>query len=210
MRVHLVRHGHVHNPDKILYGRLPEFRLSDAGEAMARAVAEWFVAEGTDVGRVVASPLLRAQQTAAPIAAAFGLGIDTDERLIEAGNLYEGGKIQSGPKDFAHPRNWWLLRNPAKPSWGEPYRDQELRMWAAIFDAAAQTPDHDTVMVSHQLPIWVTRMSFERRRFLHDPRSRECGLGSVTSFTIVDGEATEMAYATPAQGIAVPKYGADA
>ena len=203
MRVHLVRHGHVHNPDKILYGRLPEFRLSDAGEAMARAVAEYFVAQGTDVGRVVASPLLRAQQTAAPIAAAYGLEVDTDDRLIEASNLYEGGKIQSGAKDFVHPRNWWLLRNPARPSWGEPYREQEARMWAAILDAAATTPDHDTVLVSHQLPIWVTRMSFEKRRFLHDPRSRECGLGSMTSFTIADGVATAINYATPAAHIAV-------
>jgi len=206
--VHLVRHGHVHNPDKILYGRLPEFRLSDAGEAMARAVAEYFVAQGSDVTRVVASPLTRAQQTAAPIAGAFGLGIDTDERLIEAGNVYEGGPIQSGPKDFAHPRNWWRLRNPAKPSWGEPYTEQRDRMWAAINDAAAANPDHETVMVSHQLPIWVARMSFEQRRFLHDPRSRECALGSVTSFTFTDGKATAMSYATPASGIEVPKYGA--
>ena len=207
MRVHLVRHGHVHNPDKILYGRLPEFRLSDAGEAMARAVADWFVAEGTDVGRVVASPLLRAQQTAAPIAEAFGLEIDTDERLIEAGNSFEGGPLMNGPKDFAHPKKWWLLRNPAKPSWGEPYREQEQRMWAAILDASRHTPHQDAVLVSHQLPIWVARMSFEQRRFLHDPRSRECGLGSVTSFTIEEGAATAMTYSSPAADIAVPRYG---
>ena len=110
--VHLVRHGHVHNPDKILYGRLPEFRLSDAGEEMARAVAEHFVAQGADVGRVVASPLTRAQQTAAPIAAAFGLPIDTDERLIEAANDYEGGPLQSGPKGLPPPAQ---LVGSAKP-----------------------------------------------------------------------------------------------
>lgn len=207
MLVHLVRHGHVHNPDKILYGRLPEFRLSDAGEAMAQAVADHFVATGADVTAVIASPLLRAQQTARPTAEAFGIEIQTDERIIEAANIYEGGKIQSGPKDFAHPRNWWLLRNPAKPSWGEPYTEQRDRMWGAILDAAAANPEHETVMVSHQLPIWVTRMSFEKRRFLHDPRSRECALGSITTFTIEDGVATAMAYATPASHIPVPKYG---
>jgi len=205
--VHLVRHGHVHNPDKVLYGRLPEFRLSDAGEEMARAVAAHFTEVGADVTRVVASPLLRAQQTAAPIAEAFGLGVDTDDRLIEAANLYEGGPIQSGAKDFLHPRNWWMLRNPAKPSWGEPYVEQRERMWGAILDAAAVNPEHETVMVSHQLPIWVARMTFEKRRFLHDPRSRECGLGSVTSFTIEDGVAAAMSYATPAAHIQVPNYG---
>ena len=59
--VHLLRHGHVHNPDKVLYGRLPEFRLSDAGRAMAQAVADDLVAIRANVGHVVASPLLRAQ-----------------------------------------------------------------------------------------------------------------------------------------------------
>lgn len=202
-KVHVVRHGHVLNPDKVLYGRLPGFVLSDAGEAMAQAVADHFVASGADVARVVSSPLTRAQQTAAPIAAAFGLEIDTDERLIEAANDYEGSRIQSGAKDFIHPRNWWRLRNPWRPSWGEPYALQRDRMWAAIYDAAAATPDRETVMVSHQLPIWVARTSFEKRSFFHDPRSRQCALGSVTTFTIEDGVATAMDYATPASGIAV-------
>lgn len=202
--VHLLRHGHVHNPDKVLYGRLPEFRLSDAGQEMAQTVADFLVAEDTDVGRVVASPLLRAQQTAAPIAQAFGHEIVTDERVIEAGNLYEGKPLQSGPRDFAHPRNWWLLRNPWKPSWGEPYVEQQARMWDAIRDAAAANPESDTVIVSHQLPIWVARLSFEKRRYLHDPRSRQCSLASLTSFTFADGEPVSMDYREPAAHIEVP------
>jgi len=206
--VHLVRHGHVHNPDKILYGRLPEFRLSDAGEAMARAVAESFVAGGSDIGRVVASPLLRAQQTAAPIAAAYGLDIDTDERVIEAANEWQGTPVQSGAKDFMHPRNWWRLRNPWRPSWGEPYTQQRDRMWAAIRDAATATPDHETVIVSHQLPIWVARMSYAQKRFIHDPRSRECAIASVTSFDVgEDGAVGAMFYTTPAAHIEIPRYG---
>ena len=204
--IHLVRHGHVHNPDKVLYGRLPNFGLSETGQAMARAVAGYFVEQGTPVARVIASPLQRAQETAAPIAAAFGLPIDTDERLIEAQNVWEGAPLQTGFKDFVHPRNWWRLRNPWRPSWGEPYREQSERMWAAVRDAAAKTPQGDTVIVSHQLPIWVARSTFEGRSLLHDPRSRECGLGSVTSFEIgPDGEPTAVSYATPAAGIEVPK-----
>lgn len=202
--VHLLRHGHVHNPDKVLYGRLPEFRLSDAGQAMAQAVADDLVAIGAPVGQVVASPLLRAQQTAQPLAAAFGVDIVTDDRLIEALNAYEGKPLQSGASDFMHPRNWWLLRNPWTPSWGEPYVDQRDRMWAAIRDAAAANPDSDTVMVSHQLPIWVARLAFEKRRYLHDPRSRQCGLASLTSFTLEDGEPVAMAYREPASHIEVP------
>lgn len=202
--VHLLRHGHVHNPDKVLYGRLPKFRLSDAGVEMAQAVADYLVAEGIEVGRVVASPLERAQQTAAPIAAAFDLEIATDERVIEAGNAYEGQPLQSGARDFAHPRNWWLLRNPWKPSWGEPYVEQQARMWDAIRDAAVANPDSDTVIVSHQLPIWVARLSFEKRRYLHDPRSRECSLASLTSFTFEDGDPVSMDYREPAAHVEVP------
>lgn len=203
--VHLLRHGHVHNPDKVLYGRLPEFRLSEAGQAMASAVAEDLTARKVPVTRVIASPLLRAQQTARPVADAYGLEIDTDERLIEALNAYEGTVLQAGAKDFLHPRNWWLLRNPWRPSWGEPYTEQRDRMWAAIRDAAAANPDGDTVMVSHQLPIWVARMEFEKRRFVHDPRSRQCGLASLTSFEFRDGEPVAMVYAEPAAHIEVPR-----
>lgn len=202
--VHLLRHGHVHNPDKILYGRLPQFRLSDTGQAMARAVAEDLQARGVKVGRVVASPLLRAQQTAAPTAEAFGLEIHTDERLIEAGNDFAGRVLTRGARDFMNPRDWWKLRNPWTPSWGEPYKEQRARMWAAVRDAAEANPDSDTVMVSHQLPIWVTRCDFENRSMLHDPRSRQCALASLTSFTIEDGEPVAMSYAEPAAHIEVP------
>lgn len=203
-RIHVLRHGHVHNPDKVLYGRLPEFRLSDTGEAMAQAAADHLVAARVPVTRIVASPLLRAQQTAAPVAAAFGLEIVTDERVIEAGNQYQGEPIPR-PVDFLHPKHWWRLRNPWLPSWGEPYAEQAARMRAALADAAAANPDGDTVIVSHQLPIWVARCDAQGRSFLHDPRSRECALCSITSFEVVDGRPRFVSYATPAAHIEVPR-----
>ncbi|WP_062313927.1 histidine phosphatase family protein [Demequina rhizosphaerae] len=203
-RVHVLRHGHVHNPDGVLYGRLPEFRLSDAGQQMAQAVADHLVSSGAEVGRVVASPLLRAQQTAAPVAAAYGVDIVTDERIIEADNAFAGGPTPT-PASLAHPRNWWLLRNPFRPSWGEPYKEQAARMHAAIIDAAAANPGSDTVMVSHQLPIWIARRAAQGRSFVHDPRSRECALASLTSFD-VDGDRVSFAgYSAPAAHIEAPK-----
>ena len=39
-KVHVLRHGEVHNPEGILYGRLPGYRLSDRGQAQAQAVAD--------------------------------------------------------------------------------------------------------------------------------------------------------------------------
>ncbi|WP_062302967.1 histidine phosphatase family protein [Demequina subtropica] len=203
-RVHVLRHGHVHNPEGILYGRLPEFRLSETGQAMAQAVADHLVAVDAGIGRVVASPLLRAQQTAAPIAAAFGLDIATDERVIEADNIFAGERTPR-PVDFLKPKNLWRVRNPWTPSWGEPYVEQAARMRAAIIDAAAASPDAPTVIVSHQLPIWVARCSAEGRSYVHDPRSRECALASLTSFD-VDGDSIVFAgYETPAGHIEVPR-----
>lgn len=202
-RIHVLRHGHVHNPDGVLYGRLPEFRLSETGQAMAAAAAAHFVDQGVPVERVVASPLLRAQETAAPVARAFGLEIVTDERVIEAGNMYQGEPIPR-PKDFLKPKHWWRVRNPWRPSWGEPYTEQVARMRPAIVDAAEGLTG-DAVIVSHQLPIWVARCDAQGRSFVHDPRSRECALCSITSFEIVAGVPRFVGYVTPAAHIEVPR-----
>ncbi|WP_062381761.1 histidine phosphatase family protein [Demequina pelophila] len=185
-RVLLLRHGHVHNPEGVLYGRLPEFRLSEEGRAMADAAATFLRSSGEDVGRVVASPLLRAQQTAQPIADEFGHELATDDRLIEAGNMYEGQPLPK-PRDFLNPQRWWDLRNPWAPSWGEPYKDIARRMGGAIYAAAKANPDSTSVLVSHQLPIWVARCAAQGRSFLHDPRQRQCALASLTAFDITDG-----------------------
>ncbi len=195
--VHLLRHGHVHNPDRVLYGRLPDFRLSAAGEQMARAAAAQFKGGGHDVARVIASPLLRAQQTARPVAEAFGVDVETDERLIEAGNSFEGLRMHPIVKLLLHPKRLWLVRNPFRPSWGEPYTEQRDRMMAAVLDAARAEPERETVLVSHQLPIWVTRLGVEGRHLAHDPRKRQCALGSITSLTIEDGKVVGVGYSTP-------------
>jgi broad specificity phosphatase PhoE len=130
--VHLMRHGEVHNPAGVLYGRLPGYHLSERGRAMARTVADHLVATGHDVTRVIASPLERAQETAAPVAAAFGLEVGTDPRLIEGGNAFEGRVVRADPASLAHPRNWPLYVNPLRPSWGEAYRTIAKRMADAV------------------------------------------------------------------------------
>jgi broad specificity phosphatase PhoE len=194
--VHLLRHGEVQNPAKVLYGRLPGFRLSTTGEAMALAAAEWF--EGKDVTHLVSSPLERAQQTAAPIAGALSLPVEIDERLIEAGNAFEGLQVAGGAGVFRAPGNWWKLRNPFRPSWGEPYVEIAARMLAAVEAARDAARGHEAVLVSHQLPIWTLRLHVEGRRYVHDPRRRQCALASVTSLTYDGDRVTGVAYAEPA------------
>jgi broad specificity phosphatase PhoE len=194
--VHLLRHGEVYNPDKVLYGRLPGFRLSDAGVGMAEQAAKWFV--GRDVTLLVSSPLERAQQTAAPIAAALSLPVTIDERLIEAGNAFEGLKVGVGDGALRMPKHWWKLRNPFRPSWGEPYVEIAARMLAAVEAARDTASGHEAVLVSHQLPIWTLRLHLEGRRYVHDPRRRQCGLASVTSVTYEGDRMTGISYAEPA------------
>jgi broad specificity phosphatase PhoE len=202
--VHLVRHGEVDNPGRILYGRLPGFHLSEAGRVMAKAAADFLA--GRDVTVVRSSPLERAVETAEPIAAEFGLPVIVDDRLIEAANHFEGMRFGVGDGALLQPRHWLYLRNPFRPSWGEPYGDIVARVLAAVEDAAAAARGHEAVCVSHQLPIWSARRAVEGRRLWHDPRRRQCALGSVTSFTFVGDRITGVQYREPsgAGGRTVP------
>lgn len=196
--VHVVRHGEVENPDKILYGRQSGWFLSRRGEEMAKVLGEW--AKPLNIGAVHASPLERAQQTAKPMADAHNLVIKTDERLIEAANVFEGKPFGVGDGVLRKPSAWPKLWNPWKPSWGEPYVDQVNRMLAAVFAARDAANGKDAIVVSHQLPIWILRSAVEGRRFLHDPRKRICTLASVTSIHFDDeGLITDLTYSEPAK-----------
>ncbi|MER5475634.1 histidine phosphatase family protein [Streptomyces sp. NPDC002734] len=201
--VHLMRHGEVENPTGLLYGRLPGYHLSELGRKMADRVAEHLAPR--DVTYVCASPLERAQETATPIAKAHGLELDTDERLIEAENVFQGKTFGVGDGALKRPGNWKHLVNPFKPSWGEPYEVQVARMRAALDAAAAAARGHEAVLVSHQLPIWIVRSAVEGRRLWHDPRRRECTLASLTSFTYEGDRIVAVGYTEPARDL-VPAH----
>jgi broad specificity phosphatase PhoE len=194
--VHLLRHGEVHNPEKILYGRLPGFRLSELGVRQAEQVAAYL--REHDIVYVAASPLMRAQQTAEPIAAMHGLDVVTDEGLIEAANLFEGSRVSVGDGALRDPRSWPKLRNPFRPSWGEPYREIVDRMLAAVHRARRRAAGHEAVCVSHQLPIWTLRRHLDQRRLWHDPRRRQCALASLTSLVFGGDALVEVVYCQPA------------
>jgi broad specificity phosphatase PhoE len=197
--VHLLRHGEVHNPDGVLYGRLPNFHLSDRGRMMAARIAEHLA--GNAVTVVVASPLDRARETAEPIAVEHGVAVDVDDRLIEASNVFEGLTFGVGDGALTRPTHWKHLRNPFRPSWGEQYTEQARRMLGAMADARDRARGAEAVLVSHQLPIWVARSAVEGRRLWHDPRRRECSVASLTSFTYADNAIVAVAYTEPARDL---------
>jgi broad specificity phosphatase PhoE len=194
--VHLLRHGEVHNPDGILYGRIPGFGLSELGREMALVAAERLA--GRDVVHVGASPLQRAQETAAPVAASHRMDITTYDGLIEAGNSFEGLRVGVGDGALRRPRYWWRLRDPFRPSWGEAYLDIARRMMDALEKARIAAEGGEAVLVSHQLPIWTVRRFAERKRLWHDPRKRQCALASITSFVYDGVKLDRIEYSEPA------------
>jgi broad specificity phosphatase PhoE len=194
--VHLVRHGQVENPRRVLYGRLPGYHLSARGQAQAELLAGHFA--GARLAAVLASPLERAQQTAAPIAAAHGLEVRTDLRLIENSTIFEGAAGNLAWYILRHPRLWWKLRDLRAPSWGERNVDMVERVHAVVDAAREEFAGRQVVLVSHQGPIWVARLAFERRRLSHWPGRRRCTLASVTTLTFDGDQLTGVGYAEPA------------
>ncbi len=203
--VHLLRHGEVHNPGGVLYGRLPGFLLSKVGEQMALAAAEALAHH--QISYVVTSPLERAQQTAQPFAEHFGLEVHTDPRLQEALNVFEGRRFAGADGVLRRPSMWPKLRNPFTPSWGEPYQQIVARMYAAMLAARDAALGNEAVCVSHQLPIWIVRRHIERRPLWHHPAHRQCGLASLTSFTFDDDQITDVGYREPAAHLVTATIG---
>jgi broad specificity phosphatase PhoE len=198
-KIHLVRHGEVFNPDGVLYGRLPGFHLSELGKQMAAAAADEL--DGHPITALFASPLLRAQESAAPWAEKFHLPIQTDGRLIEPTNKFEGGTYEFGPSVLLHPKIWPWVANPLRPSWGEPYKQVIARMFAAIDDAWASVETGEVVLVSHQMPIVMVQRAVAGQRAFHDPRARRCHLSSITTLERQGDAFVEVSYQDPAQAL---------
>lgn len=194
--VHVVRHGQVHNPTGVLYGRLPGYRLSDLGQRMASRLGEYFAQ--VPLVALRCSPLQRATETMAPVAAAHpDLEVVLDNRIIEASTPLEGRVIVPACELLLDPRNWWYFRNPIRPSWNEPYRQVAMRMRLAITETAQRVRGGQAVLMSHELPIWVARLQAEGRGPVHDPRKRMCRLASVTSFHFRGDTCDQVSYTEP-------------
>ena len=141
---------------------------------------------GRPVSRLISSPLQRAQESAQPFSELFGLPIETDDRLIEPTNKFEGRTFEFGPQVLTRPQAWPWVVNPFRPSWGEAYRSIADRMLAAIDDAWAHTESGDVVLVSHQLPIWMVQRSVTGRRLFPGAKRTHCPPPRITAAALGD------------------------
>ena len=152
-RVHLVRHGHVENPRRIVYGRLPGWRLSAEGRRQAAAAAERL--RGRPIAHVHTSPLERAKETAAVIAAACAAAVTPDPSLIEAelGARWEG--LPWTEVKTARREEWEAyLHRPHEIAFvEETFERLGERMAAAIRAIAARHAGGEVAVVSHGDPI---------------------------------------------------------
>ncbi|MDQ4143427.1 MAG: histidine phosphatase family protein [Actinomycetota bacterium] len=182
--LHLVRHGEVENPKGVIYGRLPGYNLSERGQRQARETAQRLAER--DIAAVWASPLERAQETAQAIAEPHHLEVVTDDRLLESETTLEG-LTRDALHFFRTPKEWWHFRNPMKPSWGESFTSIRNRMLEAVREAVAKSEGREVVLVSHQTPVLVARLTLTRRRTPPWLGLTPCQTGSVTTLEL-EGE----------------------
>jgi len=145
--LYLVRHGEVYNPQGIIYGRLPGFGLSEHGQEQLRAAAEKLRADGPPTV-LYASPMQRAQESAAILNAALGLSIHTDERLIETSiGSFQGKRFEDLPKPY-------ISEEGAHPEI-EAASSMRSRLLDWVADARKLHPQATLAAVSHRDPIIV-------------------------------------------------------
>jgi broad specificity phosphatase PhoE len=152
-RVDLVRHGHVENPQRKVYGRLPGWRLSAEGRRQAAAIAAHL--RGRPIVHVYASPLERATETADAIAAAVGVSVATDPALIESalGAHWEGLRW-SEVRSARHAELDAYLHRPHEVDFvDEPFAALGARMARALRTIAARHMGLEVAVVSHGDPI---------------------------------------------------------
>lgn len=152
--IYLVRHGHVHNPDAVFYGRLPNFRLSEQGQKEAKRLGKYLSKK--NLGAIYASPLQRAQETAGFIAVHHPhLAVTTEERVIEVYSPLQGQRYEMLEEiDW----NWFLPEYIAQG--GETMEAIWERMRSALQDLEKRHEGQEIVIVSHGDPIMIAQIMF--------------------------------------------------
>jgi len=180
-RLVLVRHGHVENPDRKVYGRLPGWKLSAEGRRQAAAVARHLGRR--PVVHIYSSPLERATETAAEIAAACGASVSIDDALVESAlGAHWEGLSWTEVRTRRHAELDTYLHRPQEVDFvDETFEALGERMARALWAIAGRHPAQEVAVVSHGDPIKAAICHLEGKTIagLHDRRIRTGGLVAV-------------------------------
>jgi len=155
--IYLVRHGEVNNPDKIMYERLPGYRLSELGIQQAHKLGKYL--SGKSVSAIYASPLERTRQTADIIASYHnGLSVVYDERLLEVSTTARGLSLAQLTEE-----RWNFYKPKYTKLGGEKLSDIWKRMQTAIHDIVKRHKGQEVVVVSHGDPLMISMIKHQGR-----------------------------------------------
>ncbi|HWF58205.1 MAG TPA: histidine phosphatase family protein [Candidatus Dormibacteraeota bacterium] len=194
-RVYLARHCDVRNPDRVLYGHLPNFPLSEKGVRQAHALGSTLAA--TSARQIFTSPLERARQTAEIIAGHIpGSAITVTDDLIEARfGLYLQG-VQ--PKHVPWRRPLWLIHMvwPGLLPNDERVDEMAARVERPIRQILTTAPEEGGICVSHGDPIQAFWVRSEGRPAwaLH---RLQCAKGGMLELDYAGGQLRQTTYRPP-------------
>ena len=187
-RIDLVRHGHVENPLRKVYGRLPGWTLSAAGRQQAAEVARHL--KGRPIVHVYTSPLERARETADAIAAACQAPVSVDDGLIEStlGVHWEGLTWAQVRSTRFTELDAYLHRPQEVDFVDEPFDALGRRMADTLRAIADRHRGQEVAAVSHGDPIKAAVCHFEGKPIatLHERRVRT---GSLVALEFQNGAA---------------------
>lgn len=150
---YLARHCDVANPNGVVYGHLPNFGLSAKGHHQGAVMGRYLAGRG--VGAIYTSPLQRAQESAALMAAEISPPppVLVRQALLEA----EFGKYLQGTRHrdvlWSKPRWWVHMVWPGLVRGDESMGSMAARIEGAIKEGLGQYPGQSFVCVSHGDPI---------------------------------------------------------
>jgi broad specificity phosphatase PhoE len=146
MKVYLIRHGEVQNPNGINYGTLPGWHLSEEGIYQISELGSKMKDKGLKINVIVASPLERAQETATLLSQVLAVPIKTDERLLE----WEMGEWMGKPLKLFYETSGYY--SEMKTTGMESLDHLADRVISAIQDAVASEAG-DIIICSHREPM---------------------------------------------------------
>jgi len=202
-RIHFVRHGMVHNPQGVFYGRLPRYSLSAEGRRQAEAAARWLA--DRPVAVLYSSPMLRARQTAQAIATLHpGLRVRIWQLLNEVHVPIQGRPLAEGIA-----LGWDLYTGNQPPH--ESVEDILRRMLHFVSEVRERHAGQEVVAVTHGDPIGFLMLWAQRRPVTAENKGplylNYLAVGSITTLTFAaaSGEETPgLEYTVPYPGPAYP------